>query len=89
MVLCLFLLLLLLLYSCDEAGLLRRLEGVRSSSEIPTISKITNTSSARACFTWLFLSESHELPLEVTVLSASPLQPHQRYITPYSSRKAL
>lgn len=43
----------------------------------------------RYCFTWLFLSESHELPLEVTVLSASPLQPHQRYITPYSSRKAL
>lgn len=40
-------------------------------------------------FTWLFLSESHELSLEVTVLSASPLQPHQRYITPYSSRKAL
>lgn len=53
MVLCLF----LLLYSCDEAGLLRRLEGVRFASEIPTISKTTNISSARACFTWLFLSE--------------------------------
>lgn len=32
---------------------------------------------------------SHELPLQVTALSASPVQTHQRHIVPYSSRTAL